>query len=141
MKKVSYFCIKIFITLSHARKVTSFYLYIFCSPVPLLFLFQFRGQRCLILLNGVLFIWDILNKIILLCMDYVVALRLEKNESWKKWFHCKRSRFSFFEYKYLNKLRKNYPKFVWLTKSCTFCILPAQSQHSNIKTTLYKSLF
>ena len=41
-------------------------------------------------------------------MDYDI----EKNESWKKWFHCKTLRFLLF-YKFLNKLRKKYSKFVW----------------------------
>ena len=55
------------------------FLSIFRSPVPFLFLFYFRGRRCLILLNGVLFTDEIPNEIILLCIDYGVALRLEKN--------------------------------------------------------------
>ena len=42
-------------------------------------------------------------------MDYDI----EKNESWKKWFHCKTLRFLLFYYKFLNKLRKNYSKSVW----------------------------
>ena len=42
-----------------------------------------EGRRCLILLNGVLLTWQIRNKIILLCMHYDVAFKLEKNESWK----------------------------------------------------------
>ena len=51
--KVTDFCIKILIQLSYVRKITSFLIPIFCSPVPLLFLFHFRDSRCLILLNGV----------------------------------------------------------------------------------------
>ena len=31
-----------------------------------------------------------------------------------KWFHYKSSRFLFFQYKFLKKLRKNYSKFAWL---------------------------
>ena len=44
--KKPYFCIKILITLFHVRKITSFKVYIFRSPRPLLFLFHFRGRRC-----------------------------------------------------------------------------------------------
>ena len=52
--------------------------------VALLFLFNFWDWKYLILLNGVLFRYEIPNKTILLWMDYDVALRLEKNESGKK---------------------------------------------------------
>ena len=54
---------------------------IFCSPVPLLYVFQFRGRRCLIFLNGVLFTEETPNELILFCMDYDEAFRLEKAES------------------------------------------------------------
>ena len=49
------------------------------SPVILLFLFHFRGQGCLILLNIVLFIQAVPKEIILLCMSYDIALSLKKN--------------------------------------------------------------
>ena len=51
--KVTDFCLKKYS--SNVRKITSFLIPIFCSPVPLLFLFHFRDPRCLILPNGVLF--------------------------------------------------------------------------------------
>ena len=49
------------------------------------FLFYFRGWRRLFPFNGVLFAQEVRNEIILLCMDYDVAIRLEKTESWKKY--------------------------------------------------------
>ena len=77
-EKGPYFYIKMFITLSHVRKITSFQVYGFCSPVPLLFLFYFRGWRCPGLFSGVLFTSEIRNEIILLCMVFDAGLRLEK---------------------------------------------------------------
>ena len=78
MKRGHLYFIKILITLSHVRQSTSFYAYIFRSPISLLFLLHIRGWGCLILLNSVLFILEIPNEIILLCMDYDAALRLER---------------------------------------------------------------
>ena len=55
----------------------------FSFPVPLLFLFHFKGQRfkgaLLFLMTSRLQV--IPNEKILLCMDYDEAFRLEKNES------------------------------------------------------------
>ena len=45
------------------------------------FLFHFKGGRRLFPFNGICFIQEIPNEIMLLCMDYEVALRLEKTES------------------------------------------------------------
>ena len=47
------------------------------------FLFLFRGRRRLFLSNGVLFAQEIAKELIVLCMDYDVALRLENVESQK----------------------------------------------------------
>ena len=74
---------KIIITLSHIRKTASFYLYIFLSTITFQFLFHFRGQRRLLLFNGVLFAQEILKELILLCMDYDVAFKLENVGSQK----------------------------------------------------------
>ena len=43
--------------------------------------FHFRGRRRFFLFNGVLFTQKISTEFILLCMDYSVALRLDKTES------------------------------------------------------------
>ena len=75
-----------------------------------------RGWRCLIVLNGVLYTYQIPNEITLLRMDYEVSLGQKKIKAERsKWFHCKTSRFLFFSDKLLKKLRKNYSKFVWLS--------------------------
>ena len=58
-------------------------IYIFLSTITFQFLFQFRGQRRLLLVNGVLFAQEIPKESILLCMDYDVAFRLENVESQK----------------------------------------------------------
>ena len=72
---------KITITLPHMRKTAFFEIYIFASTMTLQFLFDFRGQRCLLLFNGVLFALKIPTESILLCMVYHVALMLENVES------------------------------------------------------------
>ena len=43
--------------------------------------FHFRGQRCLVLFNSVLFTQEITKELILLYMDYEVALRLKNVET------------------------------------------------------------
>ena len=59
-------------------------------------MFHFRGWRRIFPSNGVLFT-QILNEIILLCMDYDTALRLEKSEGLKKeLISLKLQNFSFF---------------------------------------------
>ena len=68
------------ITLSSIRRITSFQIYGFRFTILLQFLFHFRGRSRPFPFNGVLFIQEIPNEIILLCMDYDVALRLEKTE-------------------------------------------------------------
>ena len=50
-----------------------------CTITPQ-FLFHFTGRRRLVLCNGVLFAQKIPKELILLCMDYDVALRLENVE-------------------------------------------------------------
>ena len=80
-KEGSCFCMKIISILLHIRKITSFYIYSFCSVIIVQFLFRFRGRRRLLLFNGVLFTQEILNETILLRMDYNVAHRLGKTES------------------------------------------------------------
>ena len=81
------------IALPHIRKNASFYIYALHSTIIFQFLFCFRGLRHL-LFNGVLFVNSkvskyvnsyllILKEIILLCMDYGIALRLENVESQK----------------------------------------------------------
>ena len=52
--------------------------------MPLLFLLTFRGRRCLFLFNGIFFKSKILNKIIILWIDYNVGIRLEKKWKLKK---------------------------------------------------------
>ena len=48
-------------------------------------MFHFRDRRRLIVFNGVLlFILEIPSEVILLCIDYDVAFRLENNKTWKK---------------------------------------------------------
>ena len=85
-------------------------------PVRFLFLFYFRGRRCLILLHGVSFTYEIPNEIILLCIDYDIALRLEKN--WKleevSDFTVKFREFCFSSTSFETKLRKKYSEFAWL---------------------------
>ena len=44
-KTGSYFCMKIIITQSHLRKITSFLINTFCSTILFRFLFHFRGWR------------------------------------------------------------------------------------------------
>ena len=48
-------------------------------------MFHFSDRRCLFPFNGVLFTREIPKEIIILCIDYDVALRLEKAESQKKY--------------------------------------------------------
>ena len=55
------------------------------------FLFHFRGRRRLLLFIGVLFAQEIPTELILVSMDYDVALRLENVENYK-YYHCKTSR-------------------------------------------------
>ena len=45
------------------------------------FLIHFRGQGCVLLFNGILLAQQIPQKLILLRMDYDIALRLENIES------------------------------------------------------------
>ena len=45
--------------------------------------FHFRGQRCLVIFNSVLFTQEITKESILLYMDYEVALRLKNVETQK----------------------------------------------------------
>ena len=42
-----------------------------------------RGRTSLLLFDGVLFKQEIPKELILLCIDYVITLRLEKSESQK----------------------------------------------------------
>ena len=74
------------IAVPHIRKTASLYIYIylFLSTITFQLLFHFRGRRLLFLFNGVLFPQKILKELILLCMDYDVALRLENVESQKE---------------------------------------------------------
>ena len=74
---------KIVITLPLIRKTASFEIRIFLCTITFQFLFHFRGRRRLLLFNGVLFSQEISKELILLCMDYDVALRLENVESQK----------------------------------------------------------
>ena len=60
-----------------------FFLNIFLCTITFQFLFHFRGQRHLLLFNGILFAKEIPKELILLCMNYDVALRLENVESQK----------------------------------------------------------
>ena len=79
------------------------------SPVILLFLFHFRGQGCLILLNIVLFIKAVPKEIILLCMSYDIALSLKKNGGWRSnWFNGKISRFFFFLVQDFKEITQNF---------------------------------
>ena len=59
--------------------VAGFFKYVFLSTVTLKFLFHFRGRRRL-KFNSVLFTQEILNEIILLYMDYDVAVGLKRNK-------------------------------------------------------------
>ena len=56
-------------------------MYSFRSAIILKFLFNFRRRRRLFRFNGVLFTQEISNEIMLLCVGYDVALRLEKTEN------------------------------------------------------------
>ena len=47
------------------------------------FLFHFKAQSRILLFNGVLFVPEIPKELILLCLYYDVALRLENAESQK----------------------------------------------------------
>ena len=59
-------------------KKNSFLLNIyFLSTITCQLLFRFRGRSRLLPFNGVLFAQEIPKELILLCMDYDVALRLE----------------------------------------------------------------
>ena len=58
-------------------------MYIFFFTRIFQFLLHLRGRRRLLLFNGVLFVQEIPMELILLCMDYDVALRLENVESQK----------------------------------------------------------
>ena len=70
------------IALAHMKKC--FFLNIFfLSTTIFQFLFHFKGQRRLLLFNDVLFAQEILEKLILLTMDYEGALRLENIEGKK----------------------------------------------------------
>ena len=73
----------IIIILLYVRETAFFLIYIFLSTITLQSLIHFKGRRRLLLFNGVLFAQKILNKLILLCMDYDVALRLENVKSQK----------------------------------------------------------
>ena len=75
---------EIIITLPHIRKTASFQTCIFLSTITFQFLFHFRGQRHLLLFNDTLFAQEISKELILLCMDYDRALRLENVESQKQ---------------------------------------------------------
>ena len=72
---------KIIITLPHIQNIASFYIYIFLSTITFQFLFHFRGWRHLFLFNGILFAPEIPKELILLCMDYDIALKLENVET------------------------------------------------------------
>ena len=56
-------------------------MYVFPSTLIFQFLFHFRGQRRLLYFNGILFAKEISKELILLCIDYDVALTLENIES------------------------------------------------------------
>ena len=64
-------------TFPHIRKTASFKIYIFLPTITFQFLFHFGSRRRLLLFNGVLFPQEIPKEIILLCMDYYLALRFE----------------------------------------------------------------
>ena len=82
-KKLSWFCMKIIITLPH--KKNSFFLNIYFSFYHNISVFiSIRGRRRLLFSNGVLFPQEILNELILLCMDYNVPLMLENVDSQKQ---------------------------------------------------------
>ena len=49
----------------------------FLSTITCQFLFHFRGRRRLLPFNGAFFAQEVPKELILLCMDYDVALRLE----------------------------------------------------------------
>ena len=55
--------------------------YIFDLLWHLRFFLLFRGQRCLLLFDGVLSAQETPRESILLCMDYDVALRSENSEN------------------------------------------------------------
>ena len=67
---------KIIIALYDIRKTVSFQTHIFFSTITLQLLFHFRGPRRL-LFNDVLLAQEITKELILLCMDFEVAFRLE----------------------------------------------------------------
>ena len=78
-------------------KKNYFHIFLFRSTIIPQFLFHFRGWRRIFPSNGVLFTQEILNEIILLCMDYDIALRLEKTGGLKKEvISLKLQNFSFF---------------------------------------------
>ena len=72
---------KIIITLPHISKTACFSKHFVLSTIGFQFLFNFRGRKCLLLFNGVLVTQEM--ELILLCMDYDVAIRLENVESQK----------------------------------------------------------
>ena len=55
----------------------------FLSTITFQFLFHSTGRMRVLHFNGVLFTQEIPKELILLCMDYDVALRLENVESQK----------------------------------------------------------
>ena len=62
------------------KKINFFVDISFRFTIILQFWFHFRGRRRFFPFNGVLFTQKISNEFILLCMDYSVALRLDKTE-------------------------------------------------------------
>ena len=72
---------KIIITLLHIRKTASFGTYNFLSTITFQFLFHFRSRRRVLLCNDVVFSQEIPKELILLYMDYDIALRLKNVES------------------------------------------------------------
>ena len=67
---------KIIFVLPHTRITASL-------TITFQFLFHFRGRRRLLLFIGALFAQEIPKELILVSMDYDVALRLENVESYK----------------------------------------------------------
>ena len=75
---------KIIFVLPHTRITASL-------TITFQFLFHFRGRRRLLFFIGVLFAQEIPTELILVSMDYDVALSLENVENYK-YYHCKTSR-------------------------------------------------
>ena len=83
---------KIIIALSSIRRTASFQKYIFRSTITFQFTLEVEGIFFLssTLHSGIYISQEIPKELILLCMDYDVALRLEVTESQSnKQYHCK----------------------------------------------------